>query len=198
MRWSQARAPLGGSAGCILALACVLAGCSGSTSEDGSRPSSSPLSIEVPLDATYASGAGSEAVVPMGRLGDRLNTFWQLFVRAPGTSQWALVTPTGVADNGGLVVSTAENTGAGTAEPSATVSLAGFEPSQDLAFSPLASSTDQGRSWSPGLLPAGLAPVPDAVSAAPTAGFVALVREQRGTVLTSAGNLSSWSKLADA
>jgi len=196
MKWSQARAPLGGGAGCILALACVLAGCSSSTSDEGGRPSSSPLSVEVPLDATYSSGAGSEAVVPMGRLGDRLNTFWQLFVRAPGTSQWALVTPTGVADNGGLVVSTAESTGADKGEPTATVSLAGFEPSQDLAFSPLASSSDQGRSWSPGLLPAGLAPVPDAVSASLTAGFVALVREGRGTVLTSAGNLSSWSKLA--
>ena len=196
MRWSSARAPLGGGAGCILALACVLAGCSSSASDDGARPSSSPLSIEVPLDATYASGAGSEAVVPMGRLGDRLNTFWQLFVRAPGASQWALVTPTGVADNGGLVVSTAENTGARGGEPGATLSLAGFEPSQDLTFSPLASSTDQGTSWSPGLLPAGLAAVPDAVSASLTAGFVVLVREGRGTVLTSAGNPSRWSKFA--
>ena len=59
--------------------------------------------------------------------------FWQLFVRPAGASRWVLVTPQGVADNGGLVAA------AGTT--SVTV---GFRPSQNLAFSPLATSTDAG------------------------------------------------------
>ena len=32
------------------------------------------------------------------------NNFWQLFVRPAGTGSWRLVTPPGVATNGGLVV----------------------------------------------------------------------------------------------
>ncbi len=31
------------------------------------------------------------------------NNFWQLFVRPAGSAEWKLVTPPGVADNGGLV-----------------------------------------------------------------------------------------------
>ena len=54
--------------------------------------------------------------------------------------------PTGVADNGGLVASS----GHGRRRPRLA---GGFEPSQDLAFSPLALSTNRGASWSPGLAP---------------------------------------------
>jgi hypothetical protein len=189
VRRVKARTPLAGGVAALVASAVVLAACSSPGTGHGATPGDSPLSIEVPLDATFAIGSAVEAVVPMGRLNDRLETFWQLFFRSTATSPWELSTPTGVADNGGLVVSTSTNA------DGATVSLAGFEPSQDLDFSPLASSTDQGRTWAPGLLPAGLAAVPDALSASSGAGSVALVRDRGGEVLTSTGDASKWSKL---
>jgi hypothetical protein len=137
----------------------------------------------VPLDTTLPTGSALLAVVPMGLLGDRLNTFWQLFSRPAGTTRWVLVTPPGVADNGGLVVSS----GAG-------ATLAGIEPSQDLSFSPVAASTDGGTSWSPGLLPAGLVAVPDAISTS-VGDSLALVRTRGGEVLESRGDVSTWSTL---
>jgi hypothetical protein len=188
VRRVKVRTPLVAAAA-FVASASVLAACSGAGTGDGVTPADSPVSIQVPLDATSAVGSAVEVVIPMGRLNDRLETFWQLFFRSTATSRWTLSTPTGVADNGGLVVSTSTNT------DGATVSLAGFEPSQDLDFSPLASSTDQGRTWTPGLLPAGLAAVPDALAVSLDAGSVALVRDRGGEVLTSVGNASRWSKL---
>ena len=105
----------------------------------------------------------------MGRLDDPLNTFWQLLALTGGS--WELATPPGVASNGGLMVA---------AQPQSV--LAGFGPSQDLRFSPLAHSTDQGSSWDPGVLPAGLARVPDAlVEGADDS--LALLRSGRGTVV---------------
>ena len=89
----------------------------------------------------------------MGHLDDPLNTFWQLLALVKGSDRWVLATPAGVASNGGLAVSVAGGS-----------LLAGFGPSQDLHFSPLAESTDGGRSWSPGLLPGQLAPVPNSLS----------------------------------
>ncbi len=193
MRRIKARTPLVGGAAALVASAFVLAACSSPGSGNGATPVDSAFSIEVPLDATSAVGPALQAVVPMGRLNDRLNTFWQLFFRSTATSRWVLSTPTGVADNGGLVVSTNDQ-----ADGTLT-SLAGFEPSQDLDFSPLASSTDQGRTWEPGLLPGGLAAVPDALAVSSSGGLrnglVALVRRRGGEVLTSAGNTSNWSKL---
>ena len=84
----------------------------------------------------------------MGGSAASKKNFWQLFVRPAGASRWSLVTPEGVADNGGLVAA------------GGTSLLVGFRPSQDLAFSPLATSADTGRNWTPGLLDATLADVP--------------------------------------
>ncbi len=189
MRRVKVRTPLVGAAAAFVASAFVLAACSSAGTGHGENPAESPLSIEVSLDATSAIGSAVEAVVPMGRLNDRLETFWQLFFRSTATSRWTLSTPTGVADNGGLVVSTSTN------PDGTTESLAGFEPSQDLDFSPLASSADLGRTWTAGLLPAGLAAVPDALAVSMDAGSAALVRDRGGEVLTSVGNTSRWSKL---
>ncbi len=190
MRRFKVRTSLVGAAAAFVASAFVLAACSSTGTGDGVTSADSPSSVEVPLDTTSAVGSAVEAVVPMGRLNDRLETFWQLFFRSTANSRWTLATPKGVADNGGLVVSTSTNMNTG-----ATVSLAGFEPSQDLDFSPLASSTDMGRTWTPGLLPAGLAAVPDALAVSLDAGSVALVRDRGGEVLTSIGNTSRWTKL---
>ncbi len=212
MRRAGARAPWRGGAAALVASAFMLAACSNPAPRDVATSAGSLSSIEVPLDATFATEFGEEAVVPMGRLNDRLETFWQLFFRPTATSRWTLVTPKGVADNGGLVVSTSTGAGAdagagagsataaataatATTTTTTTVSLAGFEPSQYLDFSPLASSTDQGETWSPGLLPGGLAAVPDALSASSDAGLVALARGGGGHVLTSSGDPSRWTKL---
>ena len=73
-----------------------------------------------------------------------------------------------MADNGGLVAAS----GAG-----GTSLLVGFRPSQGLTYSPLASSTDTGKNWTPGLLDADLADVPDAMAVAPSGRTLALLRD---------------------
>jgi hypothetical protein len=124
----------------------------------------------------------------MGIEAQPLNTFWQLLFRAPGATGWALVTPPGVADNGGLTV-TVGSTG------TATV---GFEPSQRLHYSPLALSQNDGASWSPALVPTSLAASPDALAVTPDGSgrALALVRRGSGKVLASSGTLLTWSPLA--
>ena len=122
----------------------------------------------------------------MGHLDQPLNTFWQLLFRPAGAAAWKLVTPTGVADNGGLVAD---------GGPTAAVT-AGFEPSKYLRYSPLARSVDAGRQWSTGVLPAGLMAVPDAVSGTASGGVLALTRSSGGTVVASKGDMSSWRVLA--
>ncbi|HXY27454.1 MAG TPA: hypothetical protein VEH82_04170, partial [Acidimicrobiales bacterium] len=144
------------------------------------------------LAATFSTATGDTAVVAMGHLNQPLNTFWQLFVRAPGAIGWALVTPTGVADNSGLVVDEAS----GDVGAEAVAMLTGFEPSQDLTFSPLAASTDRGSTWSPGLVPGGLAAVPDALTGVEGGPMLALARAGGGAVLASSGSISTWSTLA--
>ena len=74
-----------------------------------------------------------------------------------------------MADNGGLVA--AGGTG------SVTV---GFRPSQNLVFSPLATSTNAGRNWTPGLLDAGLADTPGAIAVGPSGRTLALLQD--GTI----------------
>jgi hypothetical protein len=112
------------------------------------------------------------------------NNFWELFVRPAGTAPWRLATPAGVADNGGLEV-------AGTGGSLVT----GFRPSQDLTFSPLAASRDEGASWSPaGPVNPGLAAAPDALAAGPGGRLIALTTSGRVELGTSAG--TAWTSLS--
>ena len=74
-------------------------------------------------------------------------------MRIPGSTHWSLVTPPGVADNGGLVESA-----------SAGAVVVGVVPSGLLRFSPLAQSAHSGGSWAPAFLPGALAPLPDALA----------------------------------
>jgi hypothetical protein len=108
----------------------------------------------------------------MGGAADDDDNFWQLFARPAGASRWSLVTPPGVADNGGLVAA---------AGPASLV--VGFRPSQNLAFSPLATSTDAGRDWAPGLLDADLADSPGAIAVAPSGRVLALLQD--GSIQTA-------------
>lgn len=124
----------------------------------------------------------------MGRPAGSRNNFWQLFGRPAGASSWSLVTPPGVADNGGLVAAG----GAG-----GTSLLVGVRPSQHLAFSPLAMSSDAGRNWTPGLLDADLADVPDAMAVGTSGRALALLRDGAIEVAptASAATAGQWSQL---
>ena len=146
-----------------------------------------PPAVRAPLAAALTTASGSWAVVAMGQRGVPLNTFWQIFFRASGAASWTLVTPTGVADNGGLTL-TAASDGSVTA---------GFEPSQLLHYSPLARSDDEGSSWTPALVPASLVAAPDAVAVAGRSGpALALTRHGTGQVLASSGSLLRWAPLS--
>jgi len=117
------------------------------------------------------------------------NQFWELFTRQAGSAQWQLVTPPGVADNGGLVA-----TGAG-----ASITVA-FRPSQGLTFSPLAATTDGGKAWATGLLDAPVARVPDALAGDDTSTMLALLSDGAVDQASASGGTSvsaaSWERLA--
>ncbi len=132
------------------------------------------------MATSVATSAESWAVVPMAAS----PAFWEVFVRSGNSASWKLVTPPGVADNGGIVVSA-----------SGTSSLAvAVRPSQDLLFSPLAATANGGASWSAGPpLDAAVAASPDAF-AADGANLVALLSD--GAVETSADSGTTWSVIA--
>ena len=135
----------------------------------GAEPLPTPLATSV-----HASG-GTWATVPMGDLGQPLNTFWQLLFRPDGSASWSdRVEATAVATNGGLVLA-----GGGQAL------VVGVRPSNLLTFSPLIATTNAGRSWSNGLLSQGLAPRPAALATGP-AQTLAIVEGRGGTKVVRA------------
>jgi hypothetical protein len=170
--------------GAVLAGTGLIAGC-------GSQParvvSPSPPPVTAPLSTSLVTAQGTWAIAVMGGSAASDNNFWQLFVRPAGASQWSLVTPPGVADNGGLIAAAGSD--------SVTV---GFRPSQDLSFSPLATSTDTGRNWAPGLLDAALADTPGAIAVDPSGRVLALLQD--GTIqaapTASAAAAGQWTQLA--
>ena len=93
------------SRGALLALACagmvlLAAGC-GSQVAPVTAPA---LRVQTaPLSTSLVTPQGTWAVTVMGGPAADENNFWQLFVRPAGATRWSLVTPAGVADNGGLV-----------------------------------------------------------------------------------------------
>jgi hypothetical protein len=172
-----------GRTGLALLCAGLAAGCGTQTVRVAA--SSVPV-VTAPLSTSLATAQGTWAIAVMGGSAAAENNFWQLFVRPAGTSRWSLVTPPGVADNGGLVA-------AGTGRSL----IVGFRPSQDLAFSPLAASTDTGRNWTPGLLDAALASAPDAIAAAPAGQALALLQDGSIEQAPTAGPAAAgqWSQL---
>jgi hypothetical protein len=165
----------------IALLAVAGLGVAGCASQTVKAASTDVTAVTAPLATSLSTAQGTWAIAVMGGSAATYNNFWQLFVRPAGATRWSLVTPPAVADNGGLVA-------AGT--PSSL--LVGFRPSQDLVFSPLATSTDTGKNWTAGLIDAKLANVPDAVSASPSGQQLALLGN--GTVETS-GAGDAWSRL---
>jgi hypothetical protein len=119
----------------------------------------------------------------MGQLSDHINTFWQVLHAQPDSLHWTVVTPKGVADNGGLVLGA-----------SGGLTVVGTLPSQLLRFSPLAATADGGSAWNPVFLPGGLAARPDALAygvGGPGRGLAVVGT----TVFTTGPFLSPWTHL---
>ena len=176
-------APAAAALAALAALAAgVLAGC-GSQAAGQAASSAPPARLSLATSADYA--GGSWAVLVMGGSAAGHNNFWQVFVRPGRAATWKLATPPGAASNGGITVAA----GGGHALAAA------IRPSQDLSFSPLASTSDDGVKWTQsGLLDARLAGYPDALAAAPGGGLIALTRT--GDVELRAHPGSAWSRLA--
>jgi hypothetical protein len=167
----------------ITALALAACGSAQPAVRPGAAATASPAEPTLATSLAGADGTGW-AVVQMGGSESSFNNFWELFARPAEGPGWMLATPAGVASNGGLVV--AQN-GLGTL-------VTGFRPSQDLTFSPLASSADAGRAWSqePPLSP-GLANVPSALAGNPSGRLLALT--DAGDVDAGAGDGAAWTPL---
>ena len=74
--------------------------------------------------------------------------------------------------------------------------MAGVRPSLDLGFSPITSTSDQGRNWTTSPPQSGLANVPDALAAAPGAGLlIALGRDGAVTVTVTGTAGGGWGSL---
>jgi hypothetical protein len=170
-----------------LSIAAVMlaAGC-GSAAPAAPTSAAQSLPARLPSLATArVTTAGTWAVAVMGGSAAAHNNFWQLFARPAGTSKWRLVTPPGVADNGGLIL----------ADTGGQSLVTGFRPSQYLAFTPIAVTRDSGQAWSSaGPLDAALADVPDALAAAPGTGHL-LALLAGGTAKLAAPGYTRWTAL---
>jgi hypothetical protein len=167
----------------LLAMSLVSAGCgTGSGQASAAASAVPPPSLATSLVTT---GGSAWAVVVMGGSAAQHNNFWQLFARPAASGSWRVVTPAGVASNGGLVLA---GLGAGSV-------IAGFRPSQGLSYSPLATSRNNGAAWTPSILDAGLADVPDALAASPVSGRLLALLTTGETELSSPGG-TAWVRLA--
>jgi hypothetical protein len=166
----------------LLAASVLAAGC-GSASRQAAAPAGPPRPPS--LATSLVTATGTWAVAVMGGPAAEHDNFWQLFVRPAATGRWRLATPPGVASNGGLVMA---STGGRSV-------VAGFRPSQDLSYSPLATSHDNGTAWTPGLLDAALADVPDALAAAPRGGRLLALLAGGEAQLSGPGG-TGWTRLA--
>jgi hypothetical protein len=79
----------------------LVAGC-GSQTAPVAPPSI--VAQAAPLATSLVTTQGAWATAVMGGPTGSARGFWQLFARPAGADRWSLVTPPGVADNGGLVV----------------------------------------------------------------------------------------------
>jgi len=165
-------------AAALLAAGCGATAAPTAASARGGTAGEPALTGPVPLPGSVGTARGTFAVVAMGHLAQPLETFWQVFVLPGPGARWALRTPTGVADNGGLVVA---------ARSGRTV--VAIRPSQLLAFTPLAVTSDGGRSYTPGVLPGPIAATPAALAIGPGGVAAAL---SGGQVVVSGPGLAHW------
>jgi hypothetical protein len=171
-----------GLLGAVILAVTALAACgTQQTRVTATAAQASPPSLALSLD----SAAGTWATVQMGGSAAQYNNFWQLLVRPAGAAGWRLVTPPGMADNGGLVL----------ASTGGRSLVTGFRPSQLITFSPLTSTSDDGAHWATGTAAGGgLSDVPDALAAAAGSGdLIALIS---GAVELSRSGGSTWTTVA--
>jgi hypothetical protein len=152
-------------------------------------PDRTVSSVRVPasLATSIETSTGSWAAIPMGRLDQPLNTFWQLFFRPRGSFRWSdQASALAVATNGGLVLAALGGR-----------SLAvGIRPANLLDFSPLLVTSDAGRSWLPASPISALAKQPNALAVGAGGRALALTSGASGDeVLESFGRLASWREL---
>jgi hypothetical protein len=168
-----------------LTAAALTSGCGAAASSGPGAASQAPPAGAPFLATSLVTPAGTWAIAVMGGSVASHNNFWQMFARAPGSTAWKLVTPPGVADNGGLVAASA----------AAGPLITGIRPSQYLTYTPLALTRDGGQAWSPaGPLDAALADVPDALAAAPGTGRL-LALLANGAVKVAAPGYMRWKAL---
>ncbi len=166
----------------VVSVAVPGAGAASATSAGhGSRDDAPPAAG---LEQTWTGTSGTWAVIAMGHYGQKLNTFWQVLFRPAGAARWTLVTPPGVASNGGF--------SAGGLSGASGIFVAGFQPTDLLRYSPIARTSDDGTRWSAGTLASGLLPVADGVAVAADGVVLALVRSDGGTLVRSDGSLTAW------
>ena len=172
----------------VLALvtATLLASCSTAASPPAT-PRTGVAATSVPFNSTLMTAPGTWAVLPMGILGQPANTFWELFFRPVASTRWSLVTPPGVALNGGLTIAAA-----------GSLLTAGIEPTNLLTYSPLAQRNTTKGTWAPGIVPGALVADPDALASSVRGGLLAVLRANSGQdaeVVESSGSVSSWTDL---
>lgn len=170
----------------VLVIASVALAACGSSSPAARPGSTSAAGLSRPTLATSVTepDGSTWAVVDMGGPAASFDNFWELFALPASGGEWKLVTPAGVASNGGLVMT---QNGSGTV-------VTGFRPSHDLTFSPLAVSADAGGAWSPQPpLSPGLANVPDSLAANSAGRLLALT--DAGDVEAGTGLGATWTRL---
>jgi hypothetical protein len=159
----------------LIVVCCLLAACGSAPARSSSRsPAPRRAVTPTPLATSLSTPSGTWVTVPMGHPDQPLNVFWQLFVRRAGSTLWTDVTSFAVATNGGLVL----------APNGARALLVGVRPTNLLSYSPVASSSSGGRSWSPGAPVGALAPYTDAL-AATGGGELALIEGKGGEAVTT-------------
>lgn len=167
------------AAAAAIASAAALAACSSTPTSSAAGDSTAAGGRGVSLATSLSTAKDTWAIVPV----TANPTFWEVLVRPAASATWQLVTPPGVADNGGLVAA-----GSGR---SLTVAV---RPSQNLDFSPLTSTADAGGSWSArGPLSAGVAASPGALAVSGSRLAAVL---GNGTIEASSDSGSSWRTLA--
>lgn len=177
-RPGRARRSAVAAAAAAIAASAALTACGASSSSASSAGSAAAAAVS--LATSLATSKDSWAIVPMAAN----PTFWEVFVRPSASATWRLVTPPDVADNGGLVAA---------ADGGSALTVA-VRPSQDLTFTPFASTADAGSSWSVRApLSAGVAASPGALA---VSGSQLAALLGNGTIEASSDAGGSWRTLA--
>jgi len=134
------------------------------------------------LPTSLATTAGTWVSLPMGKLDQPLNTFWQLFLLPHGGSNWSdQVSSLATATNGGLVL----------ASPDGKSLLVGIRPANLLNYTPVV-GTSSARSWLAGPPIVGRV---DALAANSAGQQVAIVEHGGTSEVLSTSNSSKWQTL---